>query len=93
MNLNQLKVGDVVLYQRRKTIKEWDVNTISPSGRYIEIENDDWSDRWVLYTSILEIISTESGRIPEPIDMDEVIVAAEQPIVKATTADFAKNEV
>ena len=55
----KMKVGDVVLYQRRKKIKEWTVNTISPSGEYVEIENDDWNERWVYRGDILEILSAE----------------------------------
>ena len=55
----KVKVGDVVLYKRRKKIKQWDVNAISPSGEYIEIENDDWKDRWVYRGDILEILGDE----------------------------------
>lgn len=59
----KVKVGDVVLYKRRKKIKEWDVNTISPSGDYIEIENDDWNERWVYRGDLLEIVGHDGGEI------------------------------
>jgi hypothetical protein len=55
----KVKVGDVVLYKRKKKIKQWDVNAISPSGEYIEIENDNWSERWVYRGDLLEILGDE----------------------------------
>ena len=55
----KVKVGDVILYKRRKKIKEWDVNAISPSGEYIEIENDGWSERWIYRGDVLEILGDE----------------------------------
>lgn len=84
-------VGDVILHKNKNTIKEWVVNTISPSEVYIEIENDDSFSRWICYSDILEIMESESGIIPNT--ADEVIVAPKKPIVKATTADFLKSEV
>ncbi len=59
----RVKVGDVVLYKRKKKIKEWDVNTISPSGEYLEIENDDWSERWIYRGDALEIIESVGREI------------------------------
>ena len=59
----RLKIGDVVLYKRRKKIKEWDINGISPSGDYFAIENDDWSERWVFRGDILEIIESNENEV------------------------------
>ncbi len=59
----RLKIGDVVLYKRKNKIKEWEINSISPSGDYFEIENDDWSERWIHRGNILEIIEHNDGEI------------------------------
>ena len=69
---NTLKVGDTILYKRRKKVMEWEVLRIAPSGKYAEIENDNWSERWIYYGEILEIVESE-----EP----EVLVAVERPPV------------
>jgi hypothetical protein len=58
---NSLQVGDTILYKRRKKIMEWEVNTIAPTGKYAEIENDDWSARWVYYGDILEILESDES--------------------------------
>jgi len=58
-----LKVGDIVLYKRKKKIKEWEINAISPSGDYIEIENDDWDERWVYLGNLLEIIESNENEV------------------------------
>ena len=60
---DRLKVGDIVLYKRRKKIKEWEINRISPSGKYFEIENDDWNARWVYLGDLLEIIEHNDGEV------------------------------
>jgi len=57
------KVGDIVLYKRKKKIKEWEINNISPSGDYLEIENDDWSERWIFRGEALEIIENNEDEI------------------------------
>ena len=56
----QIEVGDVILYKRKKKIMEWEVNAISPEGDYIEIENGDWSERWICRADVLEILISES---------------------------------
>ena len=82
MNLGRIKVGDVVLYKRRKKIKEWDVNSISPSERYIEIENDDWSERWVVYTDILEIIESD-GSNEDGVDIATIVEVERHPVIES----------
>lgn len=91
INKGKIQVGDMVLYRKGNTIKEWEVNAISPSETYVEVENDDHFARWIKYTEILEIMETESGEIPSP--EEEIIVVPEKPIVRPRTSDFVKHEV
>lgn len=55
---NELKVGDVILYKRKNKIKKWNIINIAPSGKYAEIRNDDWSERWIYFGDILEIVES-----------------------------------
>lgn len=68
----RIQIGDVILYQRGKKIHEWEINKISPSGDYFEIENDDWNARWVHRNKILEIM--QSG-------LSEIEIISERPPV------------
>jgi hypothetical protein len=49
-----MQVGDTILYKRKRKIKEWEINKISPTGQYIAIENNSWNERWIPVTDILE---------------------------------------
>lgn len=57
--IDTLKVGDIVLYKRKKKIAVWEINKIAPSGNYLEIENDKWNARWAYRGDILEILESE----------------------------------
>ena len=57
------RVGDIVLYNHKKKILEWEVLQISPSEQYVEIENEDYIDRWVYYSHLLEIIERDDDDI------------------------------
>lgn len=90
LSKGRVQVDDIILYKRKNVIVEWEVNNISPSEIYVEIENNDHFARWIVYTDILEIIESE-GDISNPEEEEEVIVVPEKPVVKATTADYAKT--
>lgn len=93
--MRMLNIGDIILYQYKDEITEWEINKFSPSGKYIAIENDDYDEHWVQVGDILEVIESEHGRIPhaDEIDMDAVAEAAQQPIPRArTTKDYIRYE-
>jgi len=94
-----LGIGDIILYQRKNVIAEWEINKFSPSGKYVAIENDDYEERWIPVRDVLEVIESESGDELPPtteIDVEAMIEASKQPISRArtTTKDFGfKHEV
>lgn len=81
-------VGDEILYKRKKKIHEWEINKISPSGLYVEIENDDWSARWIHISDILEIIRSDSGSL---LIYPEGGETAPAPRAPSSTANFGKS--
>lgn len=83
-------VGDIVLYQKKSRIIEWEVNRVSPSGRHIAIENDDDFERWVPIRDILEVIESEHGIANDDLPtMEQIRDAAEQPIPRLrSTKDY-----
>lgn len=88
---SEIQVGDVVLYKRRKTIKEWVVTKISPSGNYFVIENDIWDERWVFLGDILEIIKHDVS-IEIAIEDTSMEIIEEEPNPHSIARWDAKNK-
>ena len=82
-----LSVGDIILYRRKKVITEWEINKFSPSGEYVAVENDDYEERWIHVSEILDVIESDAELPPTTeIDINGMIEASKHPIPRARTS-------
>lgn len=71
-----MKIGDTVLVNIKNRVHECEIVDKSPSGDYIEIENDRY-DRWVHRLNIVEILEEEEEEFSEFEDFEDSEEASE----------------
>jgi len=51
-----IRIGDTILARVGKRIEECEVVGISPSGKHIQIDNENWDEQWIRQLDYLETL-------------------------------------
>ena len=51
-----VRIGDTILARVGKRIEECEVVGISPSGKHIQIDNENWDEQWIRLLDYLETL-------------------------------------